>query len=39
MAELRETELSLKNKEVTIIREVRDIIRSVEEAKNRLKKL
>jgi len=37
MAELRETELSLKNKEVTIIREVRDIIRSVEEAKNRLK--
>jgi len=36
-ANLRERELSLQNMKITVIREVRDIVRSVEEAKNRLK--
>ncbi|MFX0133234.1 MAG: TolC family protein, partial [Candidatus Hodarchaeota archaeon] len=36
-ANLREAESSYKNTRLTIIREVRDIVRSVEEAKNRLK--
>ena len=36
-ANLRETELSYENTKVTIVREVRDVVRSVEEAKNRLK--
>lgn len=36
-ARLRERELSFDDTKVTIIREVRDVVRSVEEAKNRLK--
>ncbi len=36
-ARLRETELSYEDTKVTVIREVRDVVRSVEEAKNRLK--
>ncbi|UCE06579.1 MAG: TolC family protein [bacterium] len=35
-AKLRETELSYEDTKVTVIREVRDVVRSVEEAKNRL---
>ena len=35
-ANLRGKELDKENKEITIIREVRDIVRSVEEAQNRL---
>jgi len=37
LAYLKEAELSLENTKVTIIREVRDVVRTVEEAKNRLK--
>ncbi len=36
MASLKESELSLENTNTTIIRDVRDIVRSVAEAKNRL---
>ncbi len=36
-ARLRERELSYDDIKVTVIREVRDVVRSVEEAKNRLK--
>jgi len=35
-ANLREAQLTLDNTKTTIVREVRDIVRSVEEAKNRL---
>ena len=36
-ANLRRTVLNFENTKITIIREVRDVVRSVEEAKNRLK--
>ena len=35
-ANLRSSELELQNREIDIIREIRDIVRSVEEARNRL---
>ncbi|MBN2414253.1 TolC family protein [bacterium] len=36
-ANLRRSELDLENLEVTIIKEVRDVVRSIDEAKNRLR--
>lgn len=36
-AKLREAELTYENTKMTVIREVRELVRSVEEAKNRLK--